>query len=97
MKKGQVWWLYIIETDKGNLYTGITTDIDRRWQEHSAVARGVLGARGAKFFRSQSPLRLVYRQSFASRHEASSQEAAIKKMTRQQKACFIELSSSNNA
>ena len=81
----QQWWVYIIETDKGKLYTGITVDVERRWQEHSAVANGNTKARGAKFFRTQSPQKILYRQAFLSRSEASKQEALIKSKTHAEK------------
>lgn len=90
-KPARQWWVYIIESDKGNLYTGITTDIARRWQEHCAVARGDSNARGAKFFRSQSPRIIVYQEPFASRSEASRQESVIKQMTRQQKQELVKI------
>lgn len=84
------WWVYIIETDKSQLYTGITTDVDRRWQEHCAVASGEdrkkgIKEKGAKFFRTQKPVTIVHRESFKNRSEASKRESKIKKMTRLKK------------
>ena len=87
--RGNHWWVYIIETDKGNLYTGITTDVDRRWQEHCASARGEPHARGAKFFRSQQPLAVVYCKPYPDRQSASQAEAAIKAMDRQSKLDLV--------
>jgi putative endonuclease len=80
MTQEQKWWVYMIETDKGNLYTGITTDVQRRWQEHCDVASGIKAAKGAKFFRSQTPQKIVYQQQYESRSEASCREAEIKAM-----------------
>lgn len=87
------WFVYIIETDKGHLYTGITTDVERRWQEHLAVANGS-GKKGARFFNSQKPVRLCYQEICDSRSSASRREAAIKKMTAAQKRALIETSQS---
>ncbi len=84
------WWVYIIETDKGQLYTGITTDVERRWQEHCAVAKGEKNAKGAKFFRTQSPQKIAYQESFTSRSDASKREAELKKMNREQKMAFLQ-------
>ncbi|MGZ3786940.1 MAG: GIY-YIG nuclease family protein [Bacteriovorax sp.] len=78
------WFVYIIRTEKGRLYTGITTDVERRFQEHSGQKPN-----GAKFFRSDRPQKIVYVESCETRSEASIKEAAIKKMTRLQKENFI--------
>jgi len=77
------WYVYIIQAASGRLYTGITTDIARRWQQHSS------GQAGAKFFRGDKPdlLRLV--EQSADRSSASKREATIKRLTRQQKQLLI--------
>jgi putative endonuclease len=80
-----IWWVYMIATSKGQIYTGITTDIERRWQEHCAVARGEKAAKGAKFFRSQTPLRIIYREQQPSLSAASQREAVLKKLSHRQK------------
>lgn len=79
-----VWWVYIIETDKGALYTGITTDVARRFAEHLATNEG-RGKKGARFFRSQRPLRVAYQEPHESRSAASVREAAIKRLNAAQK------------
>ena len=48
------WSVYIILCDDGSLYTGVSTDIDRRFREHGATPRG------AKYFNGRKPLRVVY-------------------------------------
>lgn len=79
------WFVYIIRTEKDRLYTGITTDVERRFKEHAGEK-----ARGAKFFRSDRPLKIVYIESFKSRSEASIKEAMIKSLSRSQKDSFIK-------
>lgn len=79
------WWVYIIETAQGRLYTGISTDPERRFEEHCATARGEKNAKGARFFRSQTPKALVYCESVADRSTASRREAAIKAMSPREK------------
>ncbi|WP_339668854.1 GIY-YIG nuclease family protein [Dasania marina] len=77
-----VWAVYMVQTQSGKLYTGITTDVARRFKEH----RGEAGAnKGAKFFRSDAALKVVYQEPCENRSVASKREAAIKKLSRQQK------------
>jgi putative endonuclease len=76
------WFVYMILTDKDRLYTGIATDVQRRLQEHRDVAEGRVKARGAKYFRTQKPVRVVYMEAFA---EASRRERCIKSLTAGQK------------
>jgi putative endonuclease len=80
-----VWFVYMILTDKGRLYTGIATDVARRLREHQDVAGGVVNARGAKYFRSQTPMQVVYVEAFADRPQALRRERLIKGMTAVQK------------
>lgn len=77
------WWVYIIEASDGSYYTGITTDVDRRWQEHSS------GARAAKYFRGRKPRALVFVEGGHSRSSASRREGEIKSLPRAEKAALI--------
>lgn len=83
------WYLYIIETSKGHLYTGITTDIDRRFSEHLATSNREQGAKGARFFRSQRPVKVIYSEAHINRSDASKREAAVKKLTKRQKLTLL--------
>ena len=76
------WFVYMIEATDGSLYTGITTDIERRWQQHAS-------GRGARYFRGRKPHRLKLLQGDYDRKSASRQEAAIKKLDRGQKLQLI--------
>lgn len=82
--KEATWFVYIIENEKGHLYTGITTDLERRFQEHSGSAKG------AKFFRSGAPVQILYQRKFSNRSLASKFEALVKKMSRSSKLALIE-------
>ena len=86
----KTWWVYIIATARGSLYTGITLEPERRFCEHMATFLGTPGARGAKYFRSVQPLAIVYRRAFANRGDATSCERAIKKMPLSQKRQLID-------
>jgi putative endonuclease len=81
----KAWYVYIIQTEKGVLYTGITTDIERRFSEHLFESK-----KGAKFFRGSVPEKIVYQEVCDSRSMASKREAQIKKMKRSEKLrmCF---------
>ena len=91
MSKASIWWLYIIETDKGLLYTGITTDKERRFKEHCAVADGnaKAKAKGAKYFRANKPVSIVYSEQYKNRSEASKREAVVKKMSKADKCILV--------
>ena len=78
-----MWDVYIVETENGKLYTGITTDLDRRFGEHRASPRG------AKFFRFSSPIRIVFREVHADRAGATSRERQIKRMSRTEKLRLV--------
>lgn len=82
MAPSTCWYLYIIETEGGRLYTGITTDPARRFDEHRS-------GRGAKFFRTDPPRRQVYRQTFPDRASASREECRVKRLPRAQKLLLI--------
>lgn len=85
----EFWWVYIVEASDGSLYTGITTDMARRWREHGS-------GRGAKYFRGRSPRVLRYLELGHDRSSAGRREAAIKRLSRPQKFGLIA-SASNQA
>jgi putative endonuclease len=83
------WYVYMVLTEKAQFYTGITTDLPRRLQEHVDVYQGKTGAKGAKYFRTQKPLAIVYSCSFSERAEASRHEWEIKKLSKIQKTQLV--------
>jgi len=78
------WVVYIVESERGALYTGITTSLTRRFAEH-----GGAGGRGARFFRVARPKRVVYCESAADRRDALKREAQIKRLDRRAKLALI--------
>jgi len=82
-----IWWVYIIRSDDSSLYTGITTDVERRFQEHCGKTAGKF--KGAKFFYGRKPLEIVFREKFANRSAASIREYEIKQLDRKQKLKLI--------
>ena len=79
------WWVYIILTASGRFYTGITTDVERRLQEHQAR-----GKRSARFFRSDTAVKVVYRQPHPDRSSASRREAIVKRMSHTEKLTLVQ-------
>lgn len=80
----QHWQIYIILCSDNSLYTGITTDIERRFRQHAT-------GRGAKYFRGRQPLALVYLEKGHSRSSAGRREAEIKRMKRDEKQLLITM------
>ena len=83
MEHNMNWQVYIILCKDNSLYTGITTDVQRRFAQH-------LTGTGAKYFRGHSPLRLVYLEDGHDRSSASRREAEIKKLRPEDKRRLIE-------
>ena len=67
-----------------SLYTGITTDLERRLQQHNS------GRAGAKYTKARRPVKLVYSESAEGRSQAAKRESELKKLTRAQKLQLIE-------
>lgn len=78
-----MYFLYLIECADSTLYTGITTDIGRRFREHS------LGKGGA-YTRSKKVKKVVYTESHINRSSATKREAEIKSWPRQKKLMLVE-------
>ena len=78
------WEVYIIETVSGKYYTGIATDAERRFKEHKEG-----GAKAAKYFRTDPPQKIIYREQCANRSQASQREVQIKSLTRKQKLALV--------
>lgn len=78
-------YTYIVKCSDGTLYTGWTTDLDRRIRAHNSK-------KGAKYTRSRTPVVLVYYEAHDTREEAMSREYYIKHLTRDDKIKLIESS-----
>ncbi|MDY4761651.1 GIY-YIG nuclease family protein [Streptococcus thoraltensis] len=76
-------YMYVLECADKTLYTGYTTDIERRLKTHNA-------GKGAKYTRARLPVKLLYQESFTSKQEAQSAEAHFKQKTRRQKLEYIK-------
>ena len=79
----QIWYLYILRCRDGSLYTGITTDVDKRFEAHCT-------GKGAKYTRGRGPLELVYREECGDHSAALKREIEVKKLQRQKKEALIQ-------
>ncbi len=84
-KINPAWFVYLVQCKDGSLYTGVSTDVKRRVQEHNGSDK-----KGARYTRARRPVTLRYLENCANRSEACKREAAIKKLTRSQKFSLIE-------
>ncbi len=78
------WFVYMIKANNNTLYTGITTNVNRRFKEHSEDTK-----KGAKYLRGKGPLTLMFHQEIGSKSDASKIECGIKKLTRKEKDALI--------
>ena len=77
------WYLYLLRRADGALYTGITTNVERRIEEHANSKRG------ARALRSRGPLQLVYHTSLEGRSLASRAEHRVKSLDRRRKEALV--------
>lgn len=79
------WYVYMIRCGKGTLYTGITTDVNRRFAEHQTS-----GPRAARYLKGRGPLRLVLTVDAGNRTTALRLERRIKRLTKTGKEALIQ-------
>ena len=77
------WYVYILQCSDGTYYTGVTTDVDRRLDEHNRTPKG------AKYTKTRRPVTLVFHASFEDRSSAQKAEYRFKKLTSKQKEKMI--------
>lgn len=77
-----MWFVYLVRCKDRTLYTGVTTDVKRRVEEHN-------DGRGARYTRSRCPVKLVYREKAADRSAALRREHEIKRMTAEGKRGLV--------
>ena len=84
MSEQSEWWVYMILCSDNTYYTGITTNLERRFDQHKT-------GKGAKYFYGRQPVKFVFKENGHDRSSASQREAAIKSLTRQQKIALFKL------
>jgi len=78
-----MWFTYIIKCKDSSLYTGVTNDLDKRFQAHKQ-------GKGAKYTSSHKVLKIVFSEKFSTRSEAMKREIEIKKLTHKEKVDLIK-------
>ena len=79
------WWVYLVRCSDNSLYTGIATDVARRFAEHQAQ-----GPKTARYLRGRAPLTLVFQCPAADRSKALKLEHRIKQLPRADKLKLVE-------
>lgn len=79
-----MWYVYILCCNDDSLYTGITTELERRIDEHN------MSKQAAAYTRARRPVKLVYSEQHDSRANASKREYEIKQFSRKQKLALIQ-------
>ena len=78
------WLVYMLECSDNSIYTGITNNLEERLKRHKS-------GNGAKYLRGRLPIKLVYKENFINRSEATKREIYIKKMSKKEKKNLIDL------
>lgn len=87
---GPIWHLYLIECIDGSYYTGITTDVERRFEQHK---QGV----AARYTRSHKPLHVLTSRAVGTRSQALKAELAVKRLPKEDKLSAVVSSTGNQA
>lgn len=77
------YFVYVLECSDGSLYTGIATDVEKRFEEHKS-------GKGAKYTRAKGAKRIAYSEQQKNRSEALKRELQIKAMARREKLILIK-------
>ncbi len=83
-----IWWLYVLACRDGTLYTGVTTDVARRFKQHVA-------GKASRYTRSRLPVTLIHQERCADRSSALKKEHALKSLPRAQKEEYLKAHARN--
>ncbi len=78
------WYLYLVRCGDGSLYTGVTTDVERRFKTHQED-------QGAKYLRGRGPLALVYKEKIGAKRLAFKAEHAVKRWPKSKKEKLVRI------
>jgi putative endonuclease len=80
------WYLYLIRCRDNTLYTGISTDVDRRFAQHQSE-----GSAGSRYLKGRGPLSLVFKEKLGSRSLALKVEYRVKRMSKARKEKLVKV------
>ena len=78
-----MWYMYILRTQSGTLYTGITRDLQRRFTEHYQ-------GKGGHYTSYNRPKKIEYTETFRTQSEAEKRECQIKRWSKSKKLALIQ-------
>jgi len=78
-----MWFIYILLCKDGSYYTGSTNNVEKRFKDH-------LDGHGARYTKSHKPVKVIYREEFASKSEALKYEVKLKKLSRVKKEELVK-------
>ncbi len=81
-----LWYVYVLRCADGSLYTGVARDLQRRLLQHNGELAG-----GSRYTRGRRPVELLWSDTELDRSTAQRREAAIKKLSRDQKLRLLQL------
>ena len=84
MTTGSNWYVYLLRCADNSLYTGVTTDINRRLHQHNNCNK-----KGAKYTRVRRPVTLAYQESAEDRKTACQREYQLKQLSKQEKELLV--------
>ena len=76
------WFVYVIECDNGSFYVGVSSNIERRFQEHKE-------GRGGRYTLLHKPVKIIYSESFDSKKEALKRERQLKGWSHKKKEDLV--------
>lgn len=79
------WYVYVLRCADGSLYTGVASDLQRRLRQHNGELVG-----GSRYTRGRRPVELLWSDTEVDRSAAQRREAAIKKMSRDEKLRLLQ-------
>jgi putative endonuclease len=85
---GKLWYVYLLRCERDTIYTGITTNVIKRFKTHQS-------GKGAKYTKVNKPIELLASYCVGNRSEASIEEYRVKKLSKKNKLRLIDEKNSN--
>lgn len=79
-----MWFVYVLECEDGSFYTGVTSNLEKRFLEHK-------NGKGGRYTRSHKPVKIIYKEQFPTQSQALKREIQIKSWSREEKIRSLKL------